>query len=595
MRSALAARGEGVRQRPHLTTIRFRLGLAVALALSPVLALGALQSFSDFRRDAQAQTISLTQAAQRSAYVARARMRASAVLLQTLTPQTVGPQCAPALANLMEREQGFINVIRFDSIGRVRCAGASVPRDAGRRRADWFERVKAGDSLVVASAPAGLYGREPAALAAVPAIDANGQFDGALVSVMRLSSLRPDRPDPSAPKGTEVALIDAAGQPLVVTRPDSFAAPPPGWRSRADSPGGMLFTARDPRGDARVHAVAPLLDQDVYVMLSAPRPGLLFWAQLNPLASIILPLLAWAAAWAAVAVVSERVVIRWLAYLDRIAAIYARGRFSVRPVQAENAPAEIQALAHTLDVMADAIVQRDTSLRDSIAHKDALMREIHHRVKNNLQVITSLLNMQQRALTDPAARMAMSDTRQRITALALIYRALYQSPDLRRVDVRQFLEELTASLTTGEGGRPSNIRTQLTADDLEIDPDKLAPLALFAVEAITNARKHAYGEEGGVIQVRFKVTAEEAILEIADQGGGDSSEVGEAGVGRTLMSAFARQLRGRAEVAAGEPSGVVARLIFPLPDTVRPEEPTGQAGTVPLQPGQKPDGNQAAA
>src|SRR6185369_9428530 len=102
----------------------------------------------------------------------------------------------------------------------------------------------------------------------------------------------------------------------------------------------------------------------------------------------------------------------------------------------------------------------------------------------NLQVITSLLIMQQRSLTDPAARAAMSDTRQRITALALIYRALYQSPDLRRVDVRQFLEELTAQLTTGEGGSPGRVRTALEADDLEIDPDKLAPLALFAVEAI---------------------------------------------------------------------------------------------------------------
>jgi two-component sensor histidine kinase len=351
----------------------------------------------------------------------------------------------------------------------------------------------------------------------------------------------------------------------------------------------LLYDGRDADGQVRMHAVAPLLDRDVFVMLSAPKPGLLFWARLNPFASIILPLMAWAAAWAAVAVVSERVVIRWLAYLERIAAIYARGRFSVRPVKVESAPAEIQALAHTLDVMAEAIVERDTSLRDSIAHKDALMREIHHRVKNNLQVITSLLNMQQRALTDPAARAAMSDTRQRITALALIYRALYQSPDLRRVDVRQFLEELVAHLTAGEGGRPSNVRTQLTADDLEIDPDKLAPLALFAVEAISNARKHAYGEDGGLIRVRFSVSAEEVELEIADEGHGPPPDEDAAGVGRTLMSAFARQLRGRAEIGPGEGGGVSAKLIFPAPEAggLKPADPAAPAAPR--------DGNQAAA
>jgi two-component sensor histidine kinase len=295
-----------------------------------------------------------------------------------------------------------------------------------------------------------------------------------------------------------------------------------------------------------------------------------YWARSNPFSSIVYPLLAWIVAWAAVWVVTERVVIRWLAYLDRIASIYAKGRFSVRPVQAENAPAEIRALAQTLDTMAEGIVARDMSLRDSLAQKDAMMREIHHRVKNNLQVITSLLNMQQRALKDPAARIAMSDTRQRITALALIYRALYQSPDLRRVDVRQFLEELIAQLTSGEGGRPSQIRTELHADELEIDPDKLAPLALFAVEAITNARKHAFGPEGGLIKVRFQVGVDEIMLEIIDDGEGELELPATAGVGRTLMSAFARQLRGRAEIEPAPGKGVAARLIFPKPEPMAP-------------------------
>src|ERR1019366_8943783 len=103
-----------------------------------------------------------------------------------------------------------------------------------------------------------------------------------------------------------------------------------------------------------------------------------------------------------------------------------------------------------------------------------------------LQVIISLLNMQQRSLSDPAARVAMSDTRQRIAALALIYRALYQGPDLKRVDLRQFLGELIAELIIDQQAQGAVVRTELEADPLIIDPDKLAPLALFAVEAIGN-------------------------------------------------------------------------------------------------------------
>ena len=196
----------------------------------------------------------------------------------------------------------------------------------------------------------------------------------------------------------------------------------------------------------RINSAAPLAG-DVFVVLSAPAPGLFSWARLNPLSSLLLPLAGlqpgarrrcgwWPSA----------VVIRWLHYLQRIAALYAKGRLTVRPLQAGRAPAEIRDLAETLEAMAESIAARDSSLRASLDEKDALMREIHHRVKNNLQVISSLLSMQERALADPAARGAMSDTRRRIAALALIYRALYQGSDLKRVNLRQFLGELIGQL-----------------------------------------------------------------------------------------------------------------------------------------------------
>jgi two-component sensor histidine kinase len=177
-----------------------------------------------------------------------------------------------------------------------------------------------------------------------------------------------------------------------------------------------------------------------------------------------------------------------------------------------------------------------------------------------------MLNMQQRQLTDPMAKAAMGDMRQRITALALIYRALYQSSDLRRVEVRAFLEELVAQLLNGEGPRAHPVRTNISSDELHLDPDKLAPFALFAVEALTNAFKHAFPARAGEVAVRLTVTGSEACLEISDDGVGGPAEAASGGVGRTLMTAFARQLRGRAEIEAVQPGGMAARLIFPVPD-----------------------------
>jgi two-component sensor histidine kinase len=327
-----------------------------------------------------------------------------------------------------------------------------------------------------------------------------------------------------------------------------------------------MWIEGDRRGETRVFSSAPLVGQEVYVVLSAPIQGVVSWAVINPVSAIVLPILAFILPLIAVSLVAEREIVRWITYLRRIAAIYARGRYSVHPKRAETAPPEIRSLAQTMDAMAQTIAARDAVVRETLGQKEGLLREIHHRVKNNLQVISSLLNLQERALGDPAARAAMSDTRQRISALALIYRALYQGPDLRRVDLRDFLDELIAQTIMSESVRGAPIRTELEIEPLEIDADHLAPLSLFAVEAITNAKKHGLDHAGGVLGVVFKVRGEKAELAISDTGvaGAPPPKVGD-GVGRTLMTAFARQLRGEARFTPNRDGGLTAKLIFPTP------------------------------
>jgi two-component sensor histidine kinase len=542
--------------------------VALALALAPVLLLGAGQSFLAYQREAADRQAVLESAANRSAAAARARIEAAGILLETLGPGVIGMDCSSRLTEVRQRLGGYANLIRFDRIGRVACAAGDVPADPERRDRDWFRALAGGRAQIVTVTPGASYAAEPALFAAVRTADPRGGFS-VLAAVIPLSSLRPELSDRSLPRQSQVAVVDRRGEILSVTDPAAFPDDVAGWVDRAAGRGSVLVYANDDGGVRRAYSVAPLVDDDVFVILSAPSRGLFATAWLDPMSGIVFPLIGFAVALLAVFFAAERGVGRWIVYLQRVAAIYARGRFTIRPLRVERAPPEIRELAETLDHMAATIVARDASLHDSLAQKDALMREIHHRVKNNLQVISSLLSMQERALTDQVARQAMSDTRQRISALALIYRAVYQGADIKHVDLRPFLEELTGQLLAGDMSAHGSVRTEVRADRLVIDPDKLAPLALFAVEAVTNAQKHALSQSGGKLTVEFTVRGPEAELIITDDGGGrnappDPEDI--KGVGRTLMNAFARQLRGRCTLERNDQGGLTARLMFPTPE-----------------------------
>lgn len=578
-----AGRGAGA---TRFRGIRFRLGFWLAIALLPLLILGGLQAEAAFRSQDADRRADLQRAAERSATAARARLDTTGIVLLALMPEAREISCSPRLNALVSRLEDLDGLGRLTATGALTCASerlAAAPpawlKQAGASA--WFGRLEAGEDTVLARAPA-VAGQLPQVIVAVRVERPLGRFDGAMVALIPLTSLQPDLSDPSLPAGSQAALTDTDGRLLAATDVNAFTlaggAPLAGWVPRARTNASTTFEATDAEGRHRVYTGAALAGHDVYALLSAPAPGLLSWARLNPISALFMPLLTWLFAFTAVMWVSERVVIRWLNYLERVAFIYSRGRFSVHPVHAMKAPTEIRGLARTLDELAGSIVIRDAALKASLAEKDALMREIHHRVKNNLQIISSLLSMQQRTLTDPASRAALGDTRQRISALALIYRTLYQSHDLRHADARIFLTELVAQLVASETGREHVVTSSVEADSLVVDPDKLAPLALWLVEAVTNAQKHAFVGRGGDLKVRFSVQGETSVLEIQDDGPG-VSETFRPGVGRTLMGAFARQLRGSVEFVPAAGGGMIARMTFATPEAIVPTDPS-DLGTV---------------
>ena len=238
--------------------------------------------------------------------------------------------------------------------------------------------------------------------------------------------------------------------------------------------------------------------------------------------------------------------------------------FRSRPLQGE--PDEVRALERAVADAAQAISAREEELRGALRQRDLLMAEIHHRVKNNLQIVASLLNLQAGRLRDPRARAEFVTARDRVQALATLHRHLYTNQTFEMIALRPFLEELGQQLFAALGERPGQRITLLVeADDLEIVTDQAVSLALLVTETVTNAIKHGFPDaRSGTVTVAVHAQDDDVTLTVRDDGLGlrlDDEEAGQ-GIGLTLIRGFAQHLGGEIEIHRD--GGTELVLHFPL-------------------------------
>jgi two-component sensor histidine kinase len=201
-------------------------------------------------------------------------------------------------------------------------------------------------------------------------------------------------------------------------------------------------------------------------------------------------------------------------------------------------------------------------LRESLGEKELLLREVHHRVKNNMQVISSLLAMQSTG-GDPEVAKKLEESQNRIRSIALIHEQLYRSTELAHIDVRGYLETLTSQLLQSFG-KAGSVRVELEADPLSLDIDQSMALGLIVNELMTNALKYAYpGERSGTLRIRLSEQPDgQRLLSVSDDGPGltDARRDGPPTLGMSLIATLARQLRGRVETDGSR--GTTVRVLF---------------------------------
>jgi two-component sensor histidine kinase len=230
------------------------------------------------------------------------------------------------------------------------------------------------------------------------------------------------------------------------------------------------------------------------------------------------------------------------------------------------APAEFRMLGDAMGEMAAGIEDRDRRLHEAVELKSTLIKEIHHRVKNNLQIVMSLLSLQANQVRDPAARDALLQAQTRINALALVHRILNELENQSTLDISQLLQELCRQIAEGIGAE--NVRVEVDVPGRVVSGSVAVALALFTVEALTNIFKHAFpGQRQGVIRVGME-DLEDGRLRLSISGDGVGFTDGEAArsIGSRLIKTFGLQLGGVSQVKSVAGEGTVVELIFPDPN-----------------------------
>lgn len=208
----------------------------------------------------------------------------------------------------------------------------------------------------------------------------------------------------------------------------------------------------------------------------------------------------------------------------------------------------LQSRVHVLLQTRRLSVQVNQLLKD----KEMLMKEIHHRVKNNLMIISSLLSLQSKYIKDEDARGIFKESQNRAKSMALIHERLYRSSDLKSIDFPDYLRSLTRDLFDTYLTERGRVRLEMDVDNVMMDVNNAVPLGLIINEMVTNSLKYAFpGDNEGIIGIKFHKEGDEYILMVSDDGVGipDDFEVEKSdSLGMLLINSLTSQIQGELEL-----------------------------------------------
>lgn len=553
----------------------FRVAAFLSVALLPVGLIAVMQTQQVGRIAQERSELTLLALTEQAALAERREIQralgaaeALAALMPTLSADL--PACIERFQTLVAGTSTYSYAGYTPASGLMECSSTGRPFDFNGV-GDFDDAIADPRVRVAVHQEAPLSGRS--VIIASHPVTRDGLFDG-YVSI----SLPHEELDPGPRTGVlhdtlELTTVNARGGILTATDGlDGAGArlpPEPVVQALLSGPADVV-PATDGLGRDRVFAAVPIVQDEVFAIGSWSAQSTLarsFGVSMPPWA---FPIIMWLVSLLVAYVAVHRLVIRHMLSLQRRMRSFARGRAVDTVPRTGDMPAEIAAMEDDFADMTTTILRDEAEAEARIARQTVLLKEVHHRVKNNLQLISSIINMQLRQLNAPEARDALSRVQDRVLGIAAVHRRLYQSADVVAIDASGVLREIVGQLVS-LGEHSAQIELLYDLESLDLYPDQAVPLSLFATEAATNAIRYIGTPAGGTSWIEIALEAPPgapAVLTVSNSTGTSLDphprEEG-SGLGTQLIRAFAAQIGGTIE--RREEDGVYAvSLSFEVED-----------------------------
>ncbi len=539
-----------------LDRLGFRMAFSLAVILLPLAIVSILRSQAvisqtEARNEAALFGETVQMASAELALIDKARGVAGSVSAIVLDLLQEPELCRAALTRIAERSAlSFVGFVGTD--GAVPCSSLAAPPNFSGT-AD-LASVLENPREIVRRTPLGFASQVPVIYVLSPVFDGPNRLRGFVTASIPHQVILDSR-DVQIP-GTEFLTVNVAGEVLTSSLPQEAATailPSSGIPKRYLEEGGT-FQARSDSGAPTIYAISPVVPGEISMVglwSEDSADGALFYLD----RAAFFPLVMWLASLVVGWFVVDFLVTRHVTSLGGAMRSFADTRRTQMPASFAQAPVELRDVGDAYVNLTDTVVRDEAKLEDALHQKNILLREVHHRVKNNLQLIASIMSMQMRRTGSTEVKEVMAGLQDRVLTLATIHKNLYQTSGLASIRLDELLGDIVGQMQS-LSQHAKDIRFETDYDPVSLLPDQAVPFSLLVTEALTNAFKYISAEPGADLTLKIvlrDLLESRVSLVIENSRGGpdyERSDPHSTGLGAQLMMAFATQLGTEMDVEA---------------------------------------------